>query len=181
MKPFLLASALLFTSYAHAQESRSETQAIRCAAVSHIHTSIATPAAFNEGMSGITELYGSVFAAFREVRTGKPPTNGELSDRRDLISAEFKSTYAVNPELVVREAALCNTWRAEIAPRIEAQDPQTLSQFVKVAGVPPLAPEAGQVEKWRPLVAAAFAAWANTGYATRASIRKQLQDSIQKR
>jgi hypothetical protein len=120
MKTYLLASTLLIASSVQAQESRAETQAIRCAAVSYLHTNITTPPAFNEAMGNSVQFYQQVFAAFRQVRTGAAPTNGEVSQRRDLVIAEFKGTYPVNPDAVVREAALCNTWRAEYGPKIDA-------------------------------------------------------------
>lgn len=181
MKIYLLAATLLSSSYAYGQESRSETQAIRCAAVSYLHTNIATPAAFNEAMGNSAQFYGHVFVAFRQGRTGVVPSNGEVYERRDLTLAEFKKTYEVNPELVVREAALCNTWRAEYAPRIDAnQNPQGWNEIVKIAGEPPPKPDPEQVEKWRPFVTAAFVAWAKTGYPTRASIRNQVKESLQK-
>jgi hypothetical protein len=182
MKIHLLAATLLGSSCTYAQESRSETQAIRCAAVSYLHTNIATPLAFNEAMGNSAQFYGHVFVAFRQVRTGAVPSNGEVYDRRDLTVAEFKKTYEVNPELVVREAALCNTWRAEYAPRIEAdQNPQGWSELVKVAGIPPEAPSPKEVEKWRPFVQSAFVAWAKAGYPTRASLIKQIEESIGKK
>ena len=96
--------------------------------------------------------------------------------------AEFKNTYAVNPEAVVLEAALCDAWRAEIALRIAAnKSPQSLSELIKIAGEPPVAPDPEEVEKWRPFVKSAFAAWAAAGYPTRASLIKQLEESIRKK
>jgi hypothetical protein len=90
----------------------------------------------------------------------------------------------VKPEAVIREMALCNTWRAEYAPRRAAVNGgfRTGNQLEDTLGLPPTAPRPGEADKWRPIVTTGFAAWAEsgskTGGETSAVIKKQLEDAI---
>lgn len=184
-RPIILASLFLFSS-AFAQESPSETQAIRCGALSHILTIIATPPAFNEAMGQSAGFYSGVFGAFIEARTGSGGTNGEISSRRDTVEAELRRTWQAKPDIVVREMAICNTWRAEFAPRIAALNGEIRSsaQVIQVVGVPPIEPRVGEIDKWRPIVTTAFAAWADSGSMTggeaKSAIKKNLIGSMSK-
>lgn len=89
MESIVTAAFLLFALTANAQESPAETQSIRCGALAHILTVIATPPAFNEAMGHSAMFYSVVFAALRDARTGAAGTNGEISGRRDTIEAEL--------------------------------------------------------------------------------------------
>ena len=137
-----------------AQEAPGETQAIRCSALAYIHTNLTSPPAFNVAMGKSAEFYGGVFAAFQEERTGAGATNGEVSLRRDGVEAELRRSWRSRPAIIVSEMALCNTWRAEFAPRIGAANGAIRSgkQIVEIVGAPPSEPAEGEVEKWRPLV-----------------------------
>ena len=187
MKTQIFVAALLFSLNAQAQESPAESQAIRCGALTHIHTIISSPPAFNEAMAQATEFYGGVFAAFRETRTGSSATNGEVSGRRDTVEAELRKTWQTKPELVVREMALCNSWRAEFAPRIAAFNSEIRNgkQAIEIVGTPPSAPSPGEIDKWRPIVSTAFTAWAESGSKTggeaRSELKKNLLESLPKK
>lgn len=90
----------------------------------------------------------------------------------------------MKPEVVIREMALCNTWRAEYAPRLAAVngDTRTGNQMAEALGLPPTEPRPGEADKWRPIVTTGFAAWVESGSKTggeaRAAIKKQLEDAI---
>lgn len=184
MRTIVTVASLFFALAANAQESPAETQSIRCGALAHILTVIATPPAFNETMGHSAMFYSDVFGALKEVRTGAAGTNGETFARRDTIEAELRRTWPVKPEAVIREMALCNTWRAEYAPRLAAVNggTGTGNDVVEALGLPPTAPRPGEADMWRPIVTTGFAAWvesgSKTGGETRALIKKQLEDSI---
>lgn len=182
MRIHLFAVALLANSCAHAQESRSETQAIRCAALSFIHTSLSTTdPAFGDLMTSSTIIYGTVFAARQGARTGSLATNGEVNARRELMLAEFKKSWKASPELVVSEAALCNSWRDEFSPRLGVLNAHSSeTELVRLVGEAPASATADEVNDWRTLVPLAFAAWAELDYATPLTIRKKLEDAGKK-
>lgn len=180
----------LLCSASYAQESAGETQSLRCSALAHIHTVIATPAAFNESVTNMGIFYSDAYAAFRESRTNASSTNGEIGQRRDTIESELRKTWKSKPEIVVSEMALCNSWRTTFAEKIPAyiagtnSDKATAQGIVQLVGTPPTSPASGQVEKWRPIVAIAFNAWAETGSQTggevRDSVKRKLQEALKK-
>lgn len=79
----------------------------------------ATNPAFGEAMTQSSIFYSGLFGASRKNRTGVMATNGDVNFRRELILKELKSTWELNPEMVVREAALCNTWRSQFGPSLQ--------------------------------------------------------------
>lgn len=186
----LLPVILLLCSASYAQESAGETQSLRCSALARIHTVITTPAAFNESITNMAIFYADAYAAFRESRTNASSTNGEIRQRGDTIESELRKTWKSKPEIVVSEMALCNSWRAAFAEKIPAYmarantEKATVQGIVQLMGIPPTSPAFGQVEKWRPIVAMAFNAWAETGSQTsgevRDSVKKQLQEALKK-
>ena len=181
MKNYLLAAAMLCGSFAaNAQELRSETQAVRCAAISFIHTSLsASNPAFGEAMTQSGIFYGGLFGASRKIRTGLTTTNGEVNARRELVLEELKKTWVSNPEVVVRETALCNTWRGQFGPQLTAwKDDGNETELVRIVGEPPVSPSKEEIEKWRPIVPLAFTAWATLDYSTPASVRRKLVESM---
>jgi hypothetical protein len=182
-KHYFVAAALISSLSAYGQESRGETQASRCGALAFIHTSMTTSnPAFGEAMTEFGQFYGAVFAAHRKVRTGSAVVNKDVSDRRELALQEFKKTWTSNPDAVIREAALCNAWRADFAPRLVARKEAagTDAELVRLVGEPPARPTAAEVERWRPIVPQAFAAWEELDYATPASVRQNLVESLKR-
>lgn len=186
MKIQILAASLLFASSVHAQESLGETQSIRCSALANVMTNISSPPAFNEAMAQTTEFYSGVFAAFRETRTGASATHGEVSGRRDTVLVELRKTWQTNPEGVVQELALCNSWRAEFGPRIStlAGEVRDGKRLIEIVGAPPNMAKPGEADKWRPIAQTAFIAWAaagsKTGGEARTEIKKKLIESMKK-
>lgn len=180
MKPYLLTSTLLLCSIAFAQESRTETQSVRCAALSYIGTSLsAAEPSVGEFTTRSASMSGNIFGASRKFRTGLPTTNGELGARRDVLLAEFKKFWESNPEGVIREGALCSTWLLEFSPRLSSiNSASSDADLLRVVGEPPTSPSAREITQWRAVAPRAFASWEMLGYATPASIRKKLVDSM---
>lgn len=182
----VLLASILVTTCAHAQESSSETQSIRCSALTRILTIIDSPPEFNDAMAGSTQFYSGVFASFRKARTRAAITNGEISGRRDTVEIELRKTWQSRPEAVVQELALCNSWRAEFAPRLAALSGEIGSdkQLIEIVGSPPAKPKDGEVDKWRQIAKVGFTAWAASGSQTggeaKADLRRQLIESMKK-
>jgi hypothetical protein len=177
----MLAASVLLATSTHAQESSSETQSIRCGALSHVLTIISTPPELNNALTQSAMFYSSVYAAFREARTGAAATNGEVSGRRDTVEVELRRTWRSRPEAVVQELALCNSWRAEYAPRLAVLNEKTSmgKQLTEAVGTPPVKPRYGEADKWRQIADVGFNAWlaagAKTGGESKEEIIRQLK------
>lgn len=186
MKKYLLLLSVSVISLAHAQESISETQSIRCSALAHIHTVIITPPAFNDAMTNMSIFNSEVYAAFQTTRTGSFLTNGQVYKRRDFVEAELRETWKSKPEAVVNEMALCNSWRAAYAGKVQAYMAQTSKQsdpqaVIRLVGSPPGFPAAGQVEKLRPIVSMAFQAWAQSGSKTGGELNDEIRQQLKQK
>jgi hypothetical protein len=153
--------AIFWVSSASAQENRTETQALRCGTVTRIHTSLSQSSpAFGTAMGATTQFYSSLYSASRFVRLGVDVTNEEILDRQGQLAAQYSRSWRTNPEPIVQEVALCNTWRAQFASRIvKLDEASTPGDIVKAVGAPPKRASVEQVTKWRPLVNQAFEAW----------------------
>lgn len=159
---------VFLASSSHAQERIVETQALRCGALTYIHTSLgkASPT-FGAAMEASTRFYASLFNASRYTRLGVESTMNEIHARQDRLLAEYRTSWKSNPEPIVQEVALCNSWRAEFASRIvQLRDTSTPQDLVRLVGTPPKHPSEFQVHKWRPLTNQAFKEWEITGPAT---------------
>jgi CelD/BcsL family acetyltransferase involved in cellulose biosynthesis len=111
-------------------------------------------------MGATTQFYSSLYSASRFVRLGNDVTAEEIQDRQEQLAAEFRRSWKSNPESVVQEVALCNTWRAQFASRIVTlNEASTPGDLVRVVGTPPKRASIEQVTKWRPLVSQAFETW----------------------
>lgn len=172
-----LIGALLLASAVQAQESKIETQAIRCGALAYIHTSLsAANHAFGDAMTSSAQFYGGVFTAARENRAAITTKTGEVLERRDLVITELQKTWLSSAESVVREMALCNTWRASFATKVVTlKDSSTPAEVVQAVGVPPDRASTEEENKWRPIVTQAFTSWTSSVHPTRTEIKKSLK------
>jgi hypothetical protein len=176
----LFAVALVSASCLHAQESSAETQAIRCAALSYIVTSVEQDAgSFANEMADAATFYGDIHGAGRSLRTAVNMTNGEVLARRELALQEFRASWVSRPGAVIREAALCHTWSARFVPKVVAHpNIDSAAELMRIVGEPPANPAPEQLDLWRTVLPRAFAAWAASGYATPASIRRKIVESM---
>jgi hypothetical protein len=180
IKNYILAAALMSVPFAHAQESRAETQSIRCGALVFILTSLSASAPeLGKAMSDTGMGYGMIFKATRSIRTGWVPTFAEFHARKEPVYVELKKSWELNSEVVVREAALCNTWFVGFAQRLSSfKGAETDAAMVEMAGEPPVRPSESEVDKWRLTVTSGFVAWGELGYMTPALARQKIKDSL---
>jgi hypothetical protein len=166
-----------------APASTVETQAIRCASLAFVHTSLMIPG-FNESMMNLSQLYSAIYSAQRGQRTSTRVTNGEVSKRREDTLNQLRKTWSGDSDAVIREFALCNEWRAAIGANLPGGDADIpvnvdAAYVTKIVPMPPLSPTPTEMEKWRRITPQAFDAWATAGYATKHSVTdrvKQLRE-----
>ena len=90
-------------------EAGVESAALRCSAISLMHSTLATPSPqFGEVMGEIAGLYAQVYAVQQEARTKQKLNNAELRKRRDAVLADISKGWPKNKTTVVRDAAICN-------------------------------------------------------------------------
>lgn len=179
----VFAVLLVFSSFVHGQELRAEAQGIRCSALTFVFTSLASrdpDTAIN--FYKASNFFRGVFAAGRKVRTKMTITNGEADSHRELVLNELKNSWRSNPDVVIQEAALCQTWGDEFMPKIRAgADINSAEDVLYVVGQPPTVASEEQIANLRNVAPAAFAAWRSLDFATPANLRDKLQDSLKSR
>lgn len=143
-------SVLIINFPAIAQEPRIESQAIRCAGLASVHTSlILTNPSFAKAMATIGQAYAEIYASQRSRRTSVAVTASDVSKRREDVFVQLRKAWLENPEAVISEAALCNDWRAEIAD----------SFISRSIPEPPVKASQSEIEKWNNISSRAFSAW----------------------
>jgi hypothetical protein len=180
-RAFITIAFITLSSSALAQESRIETQAARCASLAFILTSVGERNPdFGRAMTDFGQFFGFVYSVQRSNRTSVAVTNGDVNDRQEAAFVEFKKSWRTNPEVVTREAALCNDWRAQVAARVTASGPNLGENFtpdvlLRIVPEPPAQPATQDVEKWRDITQQAFTAWTAMGYATPRAVVEKLR------
>lgn len=148
---------------AQAQESAVETAALRCSAVSLLHSSLAVPSPqFGEFMGNIAGLFAEVYTTQTGLRTKSRPTPADLKSRRDAIVTELRKGWPANKDKLIREAASCNAWRIEFFSKLSEKptDKELNTAFAQAA--PPSTPPAkADIDKWTRLTTEAMGAAAS--------------------
>ncbi len=179
----VFAVLLLSSSLVHGQELRAEVQGVRCSALTFIFTSLASTdpdTAIN--FYKASNFFNVVYAAGRKVRTKMTITNGEANSRRELVLNELKDSWRSNPDAVVQEAALCQTWGDEFMPKILAgADINSAEDVLYVVGQPPTVASEENVANVRVVAPEAFAAWRSHDFVTPTNMRKKLKESLKSR
>ncbi len=144
-----------------AQESAIETQSIRCAGLSLIHSTLTVPSPkFGEIMGELAGLFAQIHTVHKGVRTKARITQNELRVRRDAVVTELSKGWPGNKTAVIREAAICNAWRAaffEVLPDTpsEKEFQAALTNIMP----PPKTASKEEIARWTTLTPQAFAAW----------------------
>ncbi len=145
---------------AQAQESATETAALRCSAVSLLHSSLTVPSPqVGEMMVQIAGMFAEIYSTQVGQRTKTKLTTAELKSRRDAVLVELRKGWPGNKDKLVRDAALCNNWRNEFTAKLP--DKPTEKQFITAmtqATPPATPPGKAEIEKWTRLTTEAMGA-----------------------
>lgn len=117
LSSLVLSAALL--PAAQAADNPVETAALRCSAVSMLHSSLTIPSPqFGELMLQIAGLFAEIYSTQRELRGEGRLSVADLKSRRDALLAELRQGWPANKDKLVREAATCNAWRIAFFARL---------------------------------------------------------------
>jgi hypothetical protein len=165
----LTLSALSTT--AGAQESQTETQAIRCSAAYFVMTAISeVNPPLGDYFTQMVEVMALVYAKERQKRSIQV-VNRDVSTRREVILKEFASTYSRNPQAVHKETMLCLTWTEAVRVKGGMYDQYPATPW-------PANPIPKITNAWSEMVPAVFGAWHETGAVTPGDLRKDIERSL---
>lgn len=121
-------------------DTNTESAALRCSAVSLMHSPLTTPSPqFGEVMGEIAGLYAQIYVIQQEARTRKKLDTAEVRKRRDTLIAEISKGWPKNKTNVVRDAAICNLWHIEFFTKLPEKPSEKEFQAALAALGPPSA------------------------------------------
>ena len=143
-------------------DSSVESAALRCSAISLMHSTLTTPSPqFGEVMGEIAGLYAQVYSVQQEVRTRQKLNNAELRKRRDAVLTEISKGWPKNKAAVVRDAAICNAWRIDFFSKLpEKPTEKEFNAALAALGPPPTTVAKPEIDKWNGLTPQAVGLWA---------------------
>ncbi len=145
---------------AQAQETAAESAALRCSAVSLLHSSLTVPSPqFGEVMGQIAGLFAEIYSTQADLRTKSKLTNADIKARRDAVLGELRKGWPGNKDKLVREAALCNKWRGEFFAKLPEKPTEKQFTAAMAQATPPTtAPAKADIDKWSRMTTEAMGA-----------------------
>ena len=145
---------------AQAQETATESAALRCSAVSLLHSSLTVPSPqFGEVMGQIAGLFAEIYSTQADLRTKSKLTNADIKARRDTVLGELRKGWPGNKDKLVREAALCNKWRGEFFAKLPEKPTEKQFTAAMAQTTPPtVAPDKADIDKWSRMTTEAMGA-----------------------
>jgi hypothetical protein len=145
---------------AQAQESAVETAALRCSAVSLLHSSLTVPSPqFGEVMTQIAGLFAEIYSTQVSQRTKAKLAVADLKARRDAVLGELRKGWPGNKDKVIRDAAACNAWRGEFFAKLPEKPTEKQFMAALAQTTPPTAaPAKADIDKWTKLTTEAMGA-----------------------
>jgi hypothetical protein len=143
-------------------DSNVESAALRCSAISLMHSTLTTPSPqFGEVMGEIAGLYAQVYSVQQEARSKQRLNNAELRKRRDAVLTEISKGWPKNKTTVVRDAAICNAWRIDFFSKLPEKPTEKEFQAALASlGPPPATVTKPEIDKWNGLTPQAVGLWA---------------------
>ena len=143
-------------------DSSVESAALRCSAISLMHSTLTTPSPqFGEVMGEIAGLFAQIYVVQQEARTKNKLNAAEIRKRRDVVLAEISKGWPKNKTTVVRDAAICNLWRIEFFNKLpEKPSEKEFQSALATLGTPPATVGKPEIDKWNGLTPQAVDMWA---------------------
>jgi len=146
---------------ASAEEQTIETAALRCSAISLVHSPLTIPSPqFGELMTQFAGLFAQIHMLHKSQRTNSKVDPAEVVKQRDAIIDELNKGWPGVRNDRVRESAICNLWRSNLFARLPAKPSEKdFQQALLKIGTPPTTVSKEEMEKWAALTPQAFAIW----------------------
>ncbi len=147
---------------ASAQDASIEAAALRCSAISIVHSTLTVPTPqFGELMTQFAGLFAQIHILHKGNRTKAKVTPNDVRTQRDEIIAEMNKGWPGVKNDRIREAAVCNAWRINLFSKLpEKPSEKDFHNSMLNIGTPPTNLTPQDLEKWNNLTPQAFAIWA---------------------
>ncbi len=147
---------------ASAQDQAIETAALRCSAISLVHSPLTVPTPqFGELMVQFAGLFAQVHMLHKGERTKTKINPNDFLAQRDVVIAEMSKGWPGVKNHRVREAALCNAWRNSLFEKVpEKATEKDFQNAMRNIGAPPANVGKEELANWEKLTPQAFAMWA---------------------
>ncbi len=160
--PTLIAAMIVACSVqvAQAQESAVETAALRCSAVSLLHSSLTVPSPqFGELMGQIAGLFAEIYSTQVNLRTKARPAIADIKARRDAVLGDLRKGWPGNKDKLIRDAATCNAWSGEFFAKLPDKPTEKQFSAALAQSAPPTSPPGkADIDKWVRLTTEAMGA-----------------------
>ena len=147
---------------ASGQDSSVETAALRCSAISLVHSPLTAPTPqFGELMAQFAGLFAQVHITQKSERTKTKINPNDFIAQRDAVIAEMGKGWPGVKNDRVREAAICNAWRNSLFTKLpEKPSEKDFQQALMTIGPPPSNVSKEDIATWEKVTPQAFAMWA---------------------
>ena len=157
-----LAASLMLLPAAQAQNQEIEAAALRCSAISIVHSPLTIPSPqFGELMTQFAGLFAQIHLAHKSPQAKAKITPTELAAQRDAIIAEMSKGWPGVKNDRIKEAAICNAWRTSLFAKLPEKPTEKDFQTALLnIGPPPTNVSKEEIDNWAKLTPQAFAMWA---------------------
>ena len=161
-------AAMMFGGFMHisvfaaaSDDTPVETSALRCSAISQLHSTLTVPSPqFGQVMGDIAGLFAQVHTTQKNARTKGKLNANELKGRREAVLSDIIKGWPANKAAIVREAAICNAWRIAFFSKLpEKPSEKEFQSALLNLGAPPADVPKADLDKWAALTPQAMGAW----------------------
>ncbi|MFM8466652.1 MAG: hypothetical protein ACKOAO_03715 [Oxalobacteraceae bacterium] len=157
-----ISASLGLSPLAWAQDPSIENAALRCSAISLVHSPLTAPTPqFGELMTQFAGLFAQVYITQKNERTKTKLNPNDVIAQRDAIITELGKGWPGVKNDRVREAAVCNAWRSAFFNKLpEKPSEKDFQQALMTIGPPPANVSKEEFATWEKVTPQAFAMWA---------------------
>jgi hypothetical protein len=157
-----ISASMAFVPAAQAQDQTIETAALRCSAISLVHSPLTVPTPqFGELMTQFAGLFAQMHLLHKGERTKTKVNPNDFLAQRDAVITELGKGWPGVKNDRVREAAICNAWRNTLFAKIpEKPSEKDFQNALLNIGTPPANVSKEELANWEKLTPQAFAMWA---------------------
>ena len=147
---------------AWAQDQAVENAALRCSAISLVHSPLTVPTPqFGELMTQFAGLFAQVHILQKTERTKTKVNPNDFLAQRDAVITEMGKGWPGVKNDRIREAAICNAWRNTLFTKLpEKPSEKAFQHALLTIGAPPANVSKEELATWEKVTPQAFAMWA---------------------
>ncbi len=146
---------------AAADDTPIEAAALRCSAISQLHSTLTVPSPqFGQVMGDIAGLFAQIHTTQKNARTKGKAAVADLKGQREAVLTEIIKGWPGNKSAIVRDAAVCNAWRIGFFSKLPEKPSEKEFQAALLnIGTPPADVPKPDLDKWAALTPQAMGAW----------------------